>query len=159
MNGQPVRLREAAPGDADELTGLYRRARAEAMPWLAVPHDEASTRWWIEHLLLPSHRVRVADRGSGRPVGFAAVDRDWLRQLYVHPDHQHAGVGRALLDDAKRVRPGGLTLHVFTRNAHARRFYETAGFLLVEQSDGSTNEEREPDCTYTWAPDQSASRR
>ncbi len=58
-----------------------------------------------------------------------------------------------LLEDAKRVSPGGLSLHVFSRNEHARRFYEAAGFVLVEQSDGSGKEELEPDCTYTWAPD------
>lgn len=152
-----MELRVAALDDARELTALYRRARAEAMPWLAVPHDEASTRWWVEHMLIPDHRVRVADEGDGRPVGFSAVDGDWLQQLYVHPDQQHAGVGRALLDDAKRARPGGLKLHVFTRNTRARRFYEAAGFVLVEQGDGSTNEEREADCLYEWAPDRALS--
>lgn len=154
-----MELRDAALVDARDLTALYRRARSEAMPWLAVPHDEAATRWWIEHMLLPDHRVLVADNGEGRPVGFSAVDGDWLQQLYVHPDHQHAGIGRALLDDAKEARPGGLRLHVFTRNTRARRLYEAAGFLLVEQGDGSTNEEHEPDCTYAWAPDRVASSR
>jgi len=42
-------------------------------------------------------------------------------------------------------------LHVFTRNVRARRFYQAAGFILTDTSDGSRNEEREPDCTYTWA--------
>jgi RimJ/RimL family protein N-acetyltransferase len=41
-------------------------------------------------------------------------------------------------------------LHVFPRNVAARRFYEAAGFVLVDQSDGRRNEEQEPDCTYTW---------
>ncbi len=156
MSERGAELRDAYQDDADALTVLYRRARAEAMPWLAVPHDEASTRWWMEHLLLPNHQVRVAACGDRRPVGFAAVDQEWLQQLYVHPEHQHAGVGRALLDDAKRTSPGALMLHVFSRNTRARRFYETAGFALVEQSDGSTNEERKPDCTYRWSHERSA---
>jgi hypothetical protein len=41
-------------------------------------------------------------------------------------------------------------LHVFTRNVRARRIYRAAGFILTDQSDGTRNEEREPDCTYTW---------
>ncbi|MCA1670755.1 MAG: hypothetical protein LC799_00630 [Actinobacteria bacterium] len=49
------------------------------------------------------------------------------------------------------MRPDGLFLHVFTRNDRARRFYEAAGFTLTAQSDGSRNEEHEPDCTYTWS--------
>ena len=39
-----------------------------------------------------------------------------------------------------------------SRATRARRFYEAAGFVLVEQSEGSGNEEQEPDCTYAWTP-------
>jgi len=74
----------------------------------------------------------------------------WLEQLYVDPGAQAGGVGRALLDAVKDCSPEGLMLHVFTRNVRARRFYQAAGFILTDQSDGSRNEEREPDCTYTW---------
>ncbi|MDQ2738186.1 MAG: GNAT family N-acetyltransferase [Actinomycetota bacterium] len=142
-------LRDALPGDAAELTSLLLRSRIRAMPWLVSPHDELATRWWMQQVLLTEQCVRVADCGS-RLLGFAAVTDTWLEQLYVDPDHQGEGVGRALLEDAKRLRPGGLRLRVFTRNAPARRFYEAHGFDLVEQSDGHNNQEREPDCTYAW---------
>jgi hypothetical protein len=36
-------------------------------------------------------------------------------------------------------------------NAPARRFYQSRGFVLVEQTDGSRNEEQEPDARYRWA--------
>ena len=142
-------VRRGVDSDAEELTVLFLRSRGRAMPWLTSPHDERSTRWWMQHVLLTDQHVRVAHEGS-RLVGFAAVAGGWLEQLYVDPDHQGRGVGRALLEDAKRLRPGGLRLHVFTRNEPARRFYEAAGFVLVQQSDGQDNEEQEPDCTYAW---------
>lgn len=144
-------LRDALLGDAEELTSLLLRSRTQAMPWLVSPHDKASTRWWMQHVLLTEHCVRVADDGS-RLLGFAAVTDAWLEQLYVDPHHQGQGVGRALLQDVKRLRPDGLRLHVFARNARARRFYEAHGFGLVQQSDGHGNEEQEPDCTYAWTP-------
>jgi RimJ/RimL family protein N-acetyltransferase len=50
----------------------------------------------------------------------------------------------------KADRPAGLSLHVFSRNVPARRFYEAVGFVLVEEGDGSDNAEGEPDCTYLW---------
>ena len=50
----------------------------------------------------------------------------------------------------KADRPAGLGLHVFARNTRARRFYEAASFVLVEERDGSGNEEGEPDCVYRW---------
>jgi GNAT superfamily N-acetyltransferase len=144
-------VRDGVPGDAEQLAALYWQARAVAMPWLLNPHDETSTRRWMEHVLLVEQRVRVAEY-EDRPRGFAAVNGAWLEQLYVDPDHRGLGVGRMLLDDAKQARPNGLSLHVFTRNVPARRFYEAAGFKLADQSDGQRNEEQEPDCTYTWTP-------
>lgn len=124
------------------------------MPWLISPHDEAATRWWMEHVVLATQRVWTAHPGD-QLVGFAAVHGRWLEQLYVDPVSQGRGAGRALLEAAKQASPGGLRLHVFTRNVRARRFYQSAGFVLVEQSDGSTNDEQEPDCSYTWAADPS----
>lgn len=46
--------------------------------------------------------------------------------------------------------PDRLTLRVFTRNTDARAFYERHGFRLVDENDGSRNEENEPDMTYRW---------
>lgn len=36
------------------------------------------------------------------------------------------------------------------KNTPAMRFYTRRGFCLVELSDGSGNEEREPDALYEW---------
>lgn len=119
------------------------------MPWLISPHDEASTLWWLEHVVLAEQQVWVAVSGD-RLLGFAAVHGQSLEQLYVDLDDQGHGIGRALLDAAKEASPSGLSLHVFTRNDRARLVYEAAGFVLVEQRDGSGNEEREPDCIYAW---------
>jgi putative acetyltransferase len=144
-------IRRGVAKDAEQLTSLYLRARAAAMPWLRSPHDEASTMWWMEHSVVGEQRVRVVEN-QAELLGFAAMEGAWLEQLYVDPDRQRLGIGRRLLDDAKQARPAGLSLHVFTRNVVARRFYEAAGFVLVDQSDGRRNEEQEPDCTYTWLP-------
>jgi len=145
MSKSTVFLRGRSQRDADLLTSLYLRSRTLAMPWLISPHDEAATRWWMEHVVLATQRVWTADLGD-QLVGFAAVHGRWLEQLYVDPVSQGRGAGRALLEAAKQASPGGLRLHVFTRNVRARRFYQSAGFVLVEQSDG----------TYTWpAPDPS----
>lgn len=99
---------------------------------------------------MPTQHVTVAEV-HGRVVALSAVGDGWLEQLYVDPDAQGRGLGRALLELACAAHPEGLRLHVFTRNARARNFYETAGFVLVGSGDGATTEEREPDCTYAWS--------
>lgn len=148
MSG-PLRLRDGRLEDADVLASIHLRSRAAAMPWLPVLHDEAETRGWMRGVVLASQRVLVAER-DGRATGFAAVDGDWLEQLYVLPEAIGTGVGRLLLDAVKGEHPDGLSLHVFARNERARRFYEAAGFVLTSEGDGSGNEEGLPDCVYVW---------
>ncbi len=81
--------------------------------------------------------------------GVIAFRDDWIEQLYVLPEAQGRGLGSELLDVAKRA-SGRLQLWTFQRNAPARRFYEARGFVLVEQTDGARNEEKEPDARYLW---------
>jgi GNAT superfamily N-acetyltransferase len=142
-------LRPGRTDDADVLADIHTRSRAAAMPWLPVLHEESETRAWMRDVVLADQEVLVAER-DGRPVGFAAVEGEWLEQLYVAPEAIGTGVGRRLLDAVKARCPGGLSLYVFARNARARRFYEAAGFVLVAEGDGRDNEERTPDCTYRW---------
>ncbi|WP_433417813.1 GNAT family N-acetyltransferase [Microtetraspora malaysiensis] len=80
----------------------------------------------------------------------AALNDQWLDHLYVTPDAQGHGLGSALLNHAKKVRPGLLELHVFQQNTGARRFYQRHGFVLTALGDGSDNEENLPDAHYRW---------
>jgi GNAT superfamily N-acetyltransferase len=85
-------------------------------------------------------------------VGFIALEGDHVDHLYIAPSFQGRGIGDKLLALAKELRPGGLTLWTFQRNARARRFYEARGFVASEFNDGSRNLEREPDVRYVWLP-------
>jgi len=87
---------------------------------------------------------------SNRIVGFCAFREGWVDHLYVHPDFARIGIGRALLNKAKRTNPQ-LRLWVFQRNERAMAFYSAMGFSCLEQSDGSNNEEREPDALLYWS--------
>jgi putative acetyltransferase len=60
-----------------------------------------------------------------------------------------AGTGTALLQVAK-ASSSRLRLWTFQRNRAARRFYETRGFVLIEETDGAANHEKEPDALYRW---------
>ena len=108
-------------------------------------------RAWIRDVLLPTREVWVADE-DGRAVGFAALAGNTLEHLYVHPAEQGKGIGATLLARAKKQSPAGLRLWVFQRNERARRFYERHGFALARLTDGTANEEHEPDALYDWRP-------
>jgi len=126
-----------------------------AMPLLPDLHTPEDDRRFLREVVLPNEEVWVAEV-DGRPIGFAALGlregEDFLQHIYVAPEHQSHGIGTALFDVARRERPGGFRLWVFQRNEGARRFYERHGCRLLELTDGSGNEEREPDALYEWLP-------
>ena len=121
------------------------------MPYLPELHSDEETHAWMATQVVGRQEVVVAEL-DGRVAGFAALEGDLLGHLYVDPAHQRRGVGSVLFDSVKRSRPGGFRLWVFQRNEGARRFYERRGCRLLELTDGSANEEREPDALYEWRP-------
>ncbi|MFX0542165.1 GNAT family N-acetyltransferase [Roseovarius sp. S4756] len=92
--------------------------------------------------------VRVLHDMRG-PAAFIARDGTQVHALYVHPRAQGRGLGRALLDDAKRAAPK-LELWVAEANETARAFYTAQGFAETRRSDGAGNDERLPDIQMLW---------
>ena len=82
-------------------------------------------------------------------IGIIAFRERWIDQLYVLPSAQRQDVGSKLLQVAQREFDE-LNLWTFQRNTMARRFYEARGFVLVTETDGGRNEEKEPDALYRW---------
>jgi ribosomal protein S18 acetylase RimI-like enzyme len=142
-------IRRATPADAEVLCRIHLESRAAAMPWLAVVHTPEETLAYFHDVVLRQLEVWAAEV-DGSVVGFAAVSTRFLDHLYVAPTAQGRGIGTGLLKTAKERRPGGLRLYVFQRNVPARRFYERNGFRLIHSTDGTANEEREPDAQYEW---------
>jgi GNAT superfamily N-acetyltransferase len=139
----------ARPEDAAAIAALFTASRRTAMPWLPELHDAAEDRRFIEHRVLAECEVLVA-REAGVLVGFLALRGGDVDHLYVHPDAQRRGHGTALLEAAKARRPGGLELWAFQRNTPALAFYARHGFAERRRTDGSANEEREPDVRLGW---------
>lgn len=146
-----MRLRPAELADVEALVELHLSSSRQAMPWLPQLHTREETVWWMSHQVLGRLRVWVAE-SEGQVVGYAALGPGELEQLYVRPGYQGRGVGHLLLEHAKALEPQGLGLWVFQRNTRARTFYEAHGFLPIAFTDGSRNEEREPDARYAWMP-------
>lgn len=126
-------------------------ARRVAMPWLPVIHTFEETVRFFGDFVIPHQTVLVAELEEGT-VGFIAIEGEWIEHLYVAPAQQGIGIGDALLTRAKEMRPDGLMLWTFQGNHRARAFYEKRGFVAVEFTDGSRNEERTPDVRYQWKP-------
>jgi putative acetyltransferase len=126
-------LRPYRAEDEDASIALWLRT------WqLAYPSIDFAARvaWWRERWrdeLVPHADIIVAEQAGDKVqemIGFVTIDASgYLDQLVVSPDHWGSKVATALVDEAKRLSPTGVTLKVNADNNRAIRFYERCGFV------------------------------
>ena len=128
MSKTPFTLRSYTSADENAAIELWRRTWQQH-----YPHIDFGKRleWWRERWrkeLVPVATITVAEMG-GRLVGFVTVDpmTGYLDQIVVAPEAWGSDVANALMDEARRISPGGLELKVNADNARAIRFYREAG--------------------------------
>jgi ribosomal protein S18 acetylase RimI-like enzyme len=78
-----------------------------------------------------------------------AMRNDFIDHLYIHPNYQNRGIGKALLALAHRHSPQHVWLYTLQINTNARAFYEKNGFV-AEKFGMSPPPENEPDVEYHW---------
>ncbi|MEU6522337.1 GNAT family N-acetyltransferase [Streptomyces sp. NPDC046924] len=150
-----VMLRRAvSPDDADAAADVWLRSFTAALPSVVRPQTDDEVYGYFRHVLVPLRETWVAEAedGGGVVVGMMVLEGEELAQLYLAPEWRGRGLGDRFVALAKERRPEGLSLWTFQVNEPAHRFYERHGFEAVEWTDGSGNEEREPDVRYVWRP-------
>ncbi|WP_323792722.1 GNAT family N-acetyltransferase [Nocardioides sp.] len=146
-------LRPAALEDAADVARVHLLSRKTAVASGAMPpgiHGDSDVEAWLA-ARLQVDEVWVAEVDAV-VVAYLRLTEEWLDDLYVVPDRSGQGIGSALLELAKALRPAGFGLWVFETNLGARRFYASAGLVEGELTDGSDNEERAPDVRMLWIP-------
>ncbi|MET7736488.1 GNAT family N-acetyltransferase [Streptomyces sp. NPDC005402] len=148
-----VVIRRATAPDASAAADVYLRSFTAALPTVVRPRSDDEVRAYIRDVVVPQRETWVAeDSGTGAIVGLMVLAGDLLSQLYLDPDRRGRGIGDRFVALAKERSPRGLSLWTFQVNKPAHRFYERHGFVEAERTDGSGNEEREPDVRYVWRP-------
>jgi ribosomal protein S18 acetylase RimI-like enzyme len=144
-------VRAATAADLDDVVTTFVACWHESYADLLPRHVRAlytvdtARELWRRSPLAAMLVADVADRGVLGVLRFGADPADAGRghvfSLYVHPDTQGLGLGRALLDAGTvRLRADGFeqaTLWVFADNHAAQAFYAKCGWL----PDGATRVE------------------
>jgi len=143
-------IREYLPRDFDAVTILWRIAREKSVPDFqrAKGHFFYQDQDYFRNHIVHENQVWVADV-DGTPVGFMALRGDFIDQLYIHPENQRLGIGKAFLDFARERSSGHVYLYTLQVNVTARAFYEKNGFV-AEKFGVSPPPENEPDVKYHW---------
>jgi putative acetyltransferase len=143
-------LRPYRAEDEDAAIALWQHT------WqLAYPSIDFAARvaWWRERWrseLVPNAAIVVAEQ-AGALAGFVTIDaKGYLDQRVVSPDYWGSPLATSLVDEAKRLAPGGITLLVNKDNARAIRFYERIGF--VHAGDDVNPTSGKPVLKMEWKP-------
>ena len=131
-------LRPYRKDDEDASIALWLETWRQAYP--SIDFDKRVD-WWRERWrteLVPVAQIIVAEQ-DGKMVGFVTIDgAGYLDQLAVSPAHWGSSVSKALVDEAKRLSPSGVTLKVNVDNFRAIRFYERNGFAKTGEEVNSS---------------------
>lgn len=146
-------IRRAQPADATAVARIYLSSFRATYDFPLAHTDDEVHDWIEDHVIARCETWLSVERGPGSEpviVGYIVLDGPLVVQLDVLPGRNGEGIGSALMGQAMARRPEGLELWTFQVNAGARRFYERHGFVPVETTDGSHNEEGQPDVRYRW---------
>jgi len=134
-------IRAGRPDDMQAVLDIWLTTSVKA-------HSFISEAFWQDQLpemaevYLPASKVFVCtDDDTGQVTGFAALYDNSLAALFVHPDFQGRGQGKALLHHAIAFNRTRLSLTVYKANQPAIDFYVAQGFEIERrQTDPHTGE-------------------
>ena len=128
-------LRRATGNDAaalsDLIVGTLRTSNAADYPPAVIARvaDDFSAERLAR--MIEQRLVLVACEGS-RLLGTAALDGDKVRSVFVAPERQGEGIGRALMAEVARLAAAaGITSLTLQSSLTARAFYAGLGFVAL----------------------------
>ncbi len=150
MNALPslrLRFRLAVPADVPTLAAIYASAARELGNWCYTAEQVAAwstfgadtpafrdyvldARTWVA---LPAEAAEVG--GAETVLGFCGIDAEgYVPSLYVRPDHNHRGIGTALLAHAMAdARQRGLRRFSAWCTPFSEPVFARAGLVVVER--------------------------
>lgn len=113
-------------------------------------YEFQGAREYFRDEIVPKNQMWVYEL-DGVPVGYIALQNDYIDRLYVNPKFHRRGIGLALIEYARSLSPNHLWLKTDQSNKISRAFYEKNGFIPGKLG-VSPPPESEPDIEYHWYP-------
>lgn len=139
-----MKIRGYRNEDLKKIEEIWLKGNKEA-------HAFVSEEFFLKHLpmleeLLPKVTVLVSEE-EDTVTGFLGMEDGYILGLFVDPMKQGQGIGRKLLQEAKR-KTDTLTLKAFVKNERAVAFYKREGFTQASiEIDEATGEE---EVIFVW---------
>lgn len=139
-------IRNFEENDLDDVMKLWLNVNIEAHSF--IPSEYWADNYDMVKALLPQAEIYVHENDDTRKVdGFIGLSGNYIEGLFVDSSVQSNGIGKSLLDHAKR-KCSSLKLMVYLKNTRAISFYQREGFgIQSETIDENTNEK---ELTMLW---------
>jgi putative acetyltransferase len=121
-------IRNYRKTDLEEMVNIWYEASVTAHSFIPVSF------WALQKSTMKEKYLPFAENfifeEDGQLAGFISLVGKRVCALFVSPEMQGRGIGRALLEHAKTLK-GRLSLTVYRENERALRFYEKCGFVAA----------------------------
>ncbi|MBZ9780228.1 acetyltransferase [Pseudomonas sp. REP124] len=125
-------IRQATNADHPLLLDIWLRS-VRATHHFLQESDITALLPQLRDIYLPAVELWVAVDAQDRPLGFIGLNENHVEMLFIEPDLRGKGIGRALLDHARRSR-NEISVDVNEQNPEAVGFYLHYGFVQTGRS-------------------------
>lgn len=139
-------IRKFETRDLDTVMQIWLHGNLDA-------HAFIPASFWTDHFemvrnMLPQAELYVHEDKDTRQIdGFIGLAGNHIEGIFVAKAARSKGVGKALLDHAKLLKPS-LTLNVYQKNERALAFYRREQFAV--QSEGIDEDTSKADIQMLW---------
>lgn len=138
-------IRDATDRDIDTITAIYNHAvRHTTSIWNTTQVDTGNRRGWLKQRHAAGFPVLVAVDDTDTVTGYASYG-PWRafegfrhtveHSVYIHPDHQGRGIGKALMaaliDRARQADLHVMIAGIAADNAASIRLHQGFGFTIA----------------------------
>jgi putative acetyltransferase len=125
-------IRQATNADHPQLLNIWLRSVRATHHFLQESDIEALLPQ-LRDIYLTAVDLWVAVDAKDCPQGFIGLNQNHVEMLFIEPDLRGKGIGRALLDHARRTR-SQMSVDVNEQNPEAAGFYLHYGFVQTGRS-------------------------
>jgi putative acetyltransferase len=121
-------IRRYRKADLEDMVRIWYKASAIAHSFIPASF------WTLQKSAMNEKYLPLAEnfvfQEDGQVAGFISLVRERVCALFVAPEMQGRGIGRALIEHAKTLN-ARLSLKVYRENESAFRFYKKCGFVAA----------------------------
>ena len=139
-------IRSLTQQDTSQAMTLWLEGNLDAHPFIPAAY-------WHDHIPEVTEQLAQAECygwfDGARLLGFVGMQDAYLAGLFVARQARSQGVGTALLDHIKAIRPTFM-LQVYRENQRAAAFYRREGLTVI--AEGTDPDTGAAELTMTWHP-------